>query len=691
MGVLNFYRKFIKDIVINSLTDQEIEIDAESVNPHSVLLDANGILYDVANEIYCLTKNYSQEQKDLVNSKLRSQEGKIELFVLFSQKLKEILTKNIIELFNPSQILIIGIDGKAFRAKQKQQRGRRFKSAKELESSQFDVGNFTVGTKFLSACCNVIEDWIIEKKEQLPPYVYFSPCCEEGEAEHKIFSIFETALTKIEEDYSQIEGYPKKTATNLMKDKNHMVIGKDSDLFFLSILRYDYNFYWFRDTNSFSSNRRNIATSVTKIRDYIAETMMNEDRNNAVQCIRDFVLMSFLIGDDFVPGNFCLDIHIGRAILEMMIIYREKNIKILKEKQLKDLEMDLQIDLDEFYRFLKSLKNVEREFFYVKKQFQSYEETEESSEKGRILEELHELKNTWFVNLNNKFERSSFLEGDYEDFLEEWKINVICPNYRNLNKKEKAFFNGLSKINEEFDDVCASFLTGLQWNISCYHGVKKLSNWVYMWSFAPTISELVDFLKAYEDFKITDHLDFSREELNHTSVLMTLFNINYSQRLINQTITDKKTEKSLTAPVDLAIIKAHILYEAFNPKNFKTFFEGKYFYDKYGETVILPMIPIQIQQNFKLVSKVEKNVENTGTILSYGRRQTFNIRSKTKNSSLFDEIFHSVTKPTEPSKNKSRGTNTSNSRTDRSVKEEPKEEFKEKNTNTYKKTLKSFS
>jgi len=699
MGVLNFYKKFIKDIVINSQVgsteEQTVEVELEGLNPYSVLLDANGILYDVANQVYCLGqtlegRKQSEDIKNLTNSKLKTQEGRIELFVLFSQKLKELLTKNIIELLKPSQVLIIGIDGKAFRAKQKQQRGRRFKSGKDSSSGSFDVGNFTVGTKFLSACCNVIDEWINENRDLLPPYVYFSPCCEEGEAEHKIFSIFETTIDKIENDFKETyKDYTEGKVEKIMKTKNHIVVGKDSDLFFLSLLRYEHNFYWFRDTSAVFSGNQKLLTSILEIRNFIALRMMNESQNNALQCIRDFVLMSFLIGDDFVPGNFCFDIHIGKALLEMMDIYKQNNIKILKEKKLQNLETDLQIDLDELYRFLGELRIVEKEFFEVKAKFQFYEEYSDNAEKGRMLQELSELKTRWNISQNNRFERSSFLDLSYDDFLTEWSYTVICPNYINLQKNQKEFFRTLKSLQEELDDACSSFLTGLQWNISCYQGVKKLSNWVYMWSFAPTIYELRDFLKVYSNFQITGHLDFSRQELNHTSIIMTLFNVNFSEKLINQTITEKKTEKGLNQPVNTNLFLAPTIYQAFNPKNFISFFEGKYYYDKYGENHILPMIPFEMQSKFKSITKVEKNVSLSGNLLEYGKRQSFNKRDKHVRTPLFEEIFipeesENVSKTLDKSRRTFRKEENKNT-------QESKKTDETNSSRTYKTILKSFS
>ncbi len=196
MGVLSFYKKFLIDIVKNKY--EHAYETSEIRNPMSLLLDVTGIFYDIASDIYGIgdklngtSKDFRREE-EIDSIKLKSKEVLKTEFVF---KLKEILTLNIIEKIAPTDILIIGMDGKAFRAKQKQQSSRRFDSS---DNSFFNASaNFTFGTEMIKLCTETIENWIIEKRNQLPSFIYFSDCAEEGEAEHKIFRIFKEAIKTI--------------------------------------------------------------------------------------------------------------------------------------------------------------------------------------------------------------------------------------------------------------------------------------------------------------------------------------------------------------------------------------------------------------------------------------------------------------------------------------------------------------
>ena len=198
----------------------------------------------------------------------------------------------------------------------------------------------------------------------------------------------------------------------------------------------------------------------------------------------------------------------------------------------------------------------------------------------------------------------------------------------------------LSSWEQEKDDACSSFLTGLQWNISCYHGVKSLSNWAYMWSFAPTISQLSEFLDMDKVTKIQGHIDFEREQLPFSNNLFTLFNIRNSRKLINSATTTKKTAKALTSYIDLKEIEAPSIFTAYNPATFKKFFEGKYYKLKYGEVPIIPFIPFEIQKKLKKITMVEKTIENAGKILNYGEVQDFSVPIVESKSNLYKSVFN---------------------------------------------------
>lgn len=669
MGVLNFFKRYLIDIV----SKRGIQIlEQFEERPTSVIFDANGMLYDVAGDIYALnekTLTGKFTNKERIIEKYNTELGKMELFLAFSQKIKEYLTKLLIERVRPTDLLIIALDGKAFRAKQKQQRGRRFKT---VHTAGFNTGEFTVGTEMMENCCRIISDWIDENRRNLPPYVYFSPCGEDGEAEHKIFRIFERSIERIQEEYAKLDGYSyaEISVSGYFENTKHVVIGSDSDLFFLSILRDNYDFMWFKDAKKVfdleptkrtkrNEDRDPIRQRIEMVRirnvsDFIIEQMGGARSTSArIQCLRDFVLMAFLIGDDFVPGNFCMDLHVGRTLSKMCEIYAnirarkgifqmtmEKFVRV-DDQTLKDVE----INFLAFSEFVSELKDLEVEMFMQKCEIQLHMNDERwMAEKKKQLD----------LKPGFEFVESSFLDMNYAKFLKRWKKTAVMPNYRNLEDSQLEHVKMLTLWDVEHDELCRSFMLGLQWNLSCYCGFEKLNDWAYSWCLAPTIYHLYECL---ENFLQTSTAKENAVTIKHhisghnipdpaSTILLTLFNIKKQRRFINREVFGKKTEKTQNTDVNLSTSKAK-LFEVYSPESFENFYEGRFMdssVELYGDTPLLPVVPMQIQNKLKEIKKVELRL---GENKRYGEMGDFTLHS-TKMSEMKKEILgiveHSIKK-----------------------------------------------
>ena len=646
MGV----KKFFKGLFIDRIGDS-VDYKSTDFNDFiSCLVDATGIWYDIQADIYGNgdkldgTPLKSREKEiEIIDAKMRTEEGRSELRLAFKLKIKEILTLNFIEKIKISDLLIIGLDGKAFRAKQKQQCSRRFDSALAAaeddsidSSTKFDTGNFTPGSPTMKDITLVINEWIVENRSRLPTLVYLSDCSEEGEAEHKIFNIFKESIKELEQMVKENhEDYPTalKTVQQVFETEKHLIVGKDSDLFFLATLRSRYNFYWMKDTSLvFQRGKRkedfDVLVNISVIRAWIATKMgalEGEELNPEVakQCINDFCLFALFCGDDFVPANFCFDLHIGLALEKMMIIYSKTKPKLTTRR-----EQDLRINFKALRDFLEELVSLESDFFETKKKIQELEvdkkkciqdNVEFNGEKEKKLEKIRHS-----IHVDSKkfeFIPSVFLNGTYEEYQEKWKKHVVCPNYIKLIQKPKknaislTILNSLKTWNSEFDDACHSFMVGLQWNLSYYYGVKNLSDWSYNWSFAPTIEQLYNFLNMDKYKENLEHLDEYREQIPTSSILFSIFNINMSNVLLNTiTLTNKTgkvSAKRIKTEIDVKTrLGCSVSFEAYHPTGFNRFLEATY-YDKtkskYGHTILIPFVPLEIQHDLKPITSVEKN------------------------------------------------------------------------------------
>lgn len=700
MGVLKFKNRFLKGI----LTD----LHHMDYNSHefsdiaSLLIDMTGWFYDIANHVYVTGESLDGRHLDMRTKDLEAYRLKTEEMLRFEfmSKLKEMLTKNIVEKFNPREILIIAMDGKAFRAKQKQQMARRFEGG-ESDVSFNASEQFTFGSDYINDITITIRTWILEQQSMnnLPPIIYFSDCSEEGEAEHKMFRIFDLAIVEhgrmFEKNFPNVYNEKKDKIKERLFSMKHVVFGKDSDLFFLSLIRTKYPFMWFGNSSDVFRNQVpsdfNSMINIPLIRGFIVSKMITSEEpspKEILQVLRDFVLLSFLIGDDFVPGSFCFDLHIGMALSKMMTSYKELNLPLTKQKG-----SDLKIITDNFAEFLGLISSIEESFFKAKKnimEIQHYIRDNKGSKKIESKKQILEDVKT-FIGITNSAEillDSPLLECEtFEDFESNWKINVCCPNYRNLKSKNKKLLNGLAMWNEEFKTACHQYLTGLQWNLSYYFGFVDLNDWVYNWSYGPTTGQLANYIKDNNVTFLTDYIDSDRVDISNTAVLFSIFNIHSSKTYLQSRISNTKSRLNQNINVE-KILKCSKLVEAYHPKTFVRRLEGtfvsvKYEYLKkkskksnkrdttnhsenrdttkhidttnnskkrdiediiellhgdftntnkklnvFGQTVLLPFMSLEMQTSIKEISKVESSIKS-GT-KKYGTHEHLELDNITK-------------------------------------------------------------
>lgn len=207
--------------------------------------DLNGILHTVARE------------SDMSNKQL------------YYQKVSDKIL-SIVRQLKPTDTIMLAIDGVAPIGKIEQQRMRRYKGAQERLDSAWDSNAITPGTVFMNDLDDYFRKWLPTVKKQLPKHIIYSSHRVPGEGEHKIMAHLR--------DY--------KGDSN----KSHVIYGLDSDLIMLSInLPIEYVFL--------VRERLDKWFDIREFRRYLAGEM----RVNEKQASRDFMLISTLIGNDFLP------------------------------------------------------------------------------------------------------------------------------------------------------------------------------------------------------------------------------------------------------------------------------------------------------------------------------------------------------------------------------------------------------
>lgn len=228
-------------------------------------------------------------------------------------------------IIKPKEYFFMAIDGVAPRAKMNQQRGRRFRSAKEAsdreeaalkkgdilpDEKRFDSNCITPGTEFMVKLNNALKQFIRMKLSSDPDWqkvkVILSGHETPGEGEHKIMDFIR--YQRSQPDYNP--------------DTRHCLYGLDTDLIMLGLSSHEPNFMLLREEIKLGS-KKNEATKgksqrvdpskinfnvlyLTLLRDYIEKDFLPlrpklSFKFDLEAIIDDWILICFLIGNDFIP------------------------------------------------------------------------------------------------------------------------------------------------------------------------------------------------------------------------------------------------------------------------------------------------------------------------------------------------------------------------------------------------------
>lgn len=268
------------------------------------------------------------------------------------------------KIIKPREFFFMAVDGVAPRAKMNQQRGRRFRSAKEAidredaalkkgdilpNEQRFDSNCITPGTQFMVKLHKALQEFIQLKLATDPEWqhvkVILSGHETPGEGEHKVM------------DFIRYQ----RSQSNYNPNTRHCLYGLDTDLIMLGLSSHEPNFMLLREEIKFSS-RKSEATKgksqrvdptkisfnvlyLSRLRDYIEEDflplkskMMFKFDLEAI--IDDWILICFLIGNDFIPHIPHFHIH-KNALPTIFEVYQATLTKLdgyLNEKGILNLK-----------------------------------------------------------------------------------------------------------------------------------------------------------------------------------------------------------------------------------------------------------------------------------------------------------------------------------------------------------------
>ncbi|KAJ3594424.1 hypothetical protein NHX12_003731 [Muraenolepis orangiensis] len=435
-------------------------------------------------------------------------------------------------IIKPCKVFFMAVDGVAPRAKMNQQRGRRFRSAKEAEDkikkalekgeilpteARFDSNCITPGTDFMARLQHQLEYFVNNKLTTDRCWqgvrVYLSGHETPGEGEHKIMEFIRSENRR--------PGHDPNT--------RHCLYGLD---IMLGLTSHEPHFSLLREEVRFGgkkSQKRITAPEETTfhllhlslMREYIdyefsaLRTQIGFEYD-LERIIDDWVLMGFLVGNDFIPH--LPHLHINHDALPLL--YRTY-ISVLPTLG-GYLNENGHLNLNNFGKYLEKLSEFDREHFsevfvdlkwfeskvgnkYVNEAAGQAAEKEARGKKSKKREEsalcLAALASTNKEQPEEEEEEDDIFETEFRQYKRTYYMTKM----------------GVDVVSNEFlANQAKCYVEGIQWILHYYyHGVQSWS-WYYPHHYAPFLSDV----RNIADLKLT--FDFGRPFMPFQQLLAVL-------------------------------------------------------------------------------------------------------------------------------------------------------------------------
>lgn len=428
-------------------------------------------------------------------------------------------------IIKPRKVFFMAVDGVAPRAKMNQQRGRRFRSAKEAEDkikkalekgevlpteARFDSNCITPGTDFMARLQEQLKYFVHSKlstdKMWQKVKVYLSGHETPGEGEHKIMEFIRSENAKPSHD----------------PNTRHCLYGLDADLIMLGLTSHEHNFSLLREEVRFGgkkSQKRITAPEETTfhllhlslMREYIDYefSALKEhlgDNYDLERIIDDWILMGFLVGNDFIPH--LPNLHINHDALPMLY---KTYISVLPSVG-GYLNENGHLNLKNFEKYLEKLSEFDREHFsevFVDlKWFESKVGNKYLNEAAGLAAEEeasghdgnNKIRSLLDVTTPQRLTGGKGAQADDE----EEEDDIFETEFRQYKRTYYMTKMGVDVVSDEFlADQAKCYVEGLQWILHYYyHGVQSWS-WYYPYHYAPFLSDI----KNVSELKLTFDLE----------------------------------------------------------------------------------------------------------------------------------------------------------------------------------------
>ena len=493
MGVPGFFAWLLKNK--KKLGGKNLILNNLDIQIKWLMLDTNCLLHPcVAN----ILEKYNQG--NLIIDPKKDLRAQIEQYIW--EKIKSTID-NMIAQIKPDCIYI-GIDGVAPMGKILQQRQRRYrflydkkiklnmeenqeKNSDEktnciTKTTKLDSGieepvlplssiELTPGTDYMERINKRFDLYIEQLNKQGIRYVY-SSYHDEGEGEHKILQ------------------YIKK---NLSPKDSIVIYGLDADLLFLSLgLGYEYDLYVMREKQIFVNKQVDMNLEHDQEYNYVEIKQLHQMISSLNISTNDFIVLCYLIGNDFLPGLLTTDVKKGGLdkIFRAWDNFKEKKGIYNELDEFGHIKSHLVNKTGSIYSIqLDMLRGVFSELVWTEKYVWT------NINRDRILnqenlepEELEKL--AWEKQEDKKSLLNKFIQGTSSDtdFLEKIEFNSQTEYY--------SYYLGVNCL--DIDKTIQSkmvndYISGIKWCISYYLNECIDWTWGYNFMITPTIRDIIGF------------------------------------------------------------------------------------------------------------------------------------------------------------------------------------------------------
>ena len=420
MGIQSFYRNLIETF---PNLNEALKTFLNTNDKKFLYFDYNGMLHPCASKVV-------QKYKDMELKNINRKQMEEEMFKTIREQ-----TIKIIEKINP-YFIMFAVDGVAPRAKQEQQRLRRYKSVIEKKDTRkiFDSNSISPGTlwmKKITEKMKIFIDTELRKKYK----VLFLDASIPGEGEHKIINF--------------IKKY------NLKNKPKHIIYGLDSDLIVLSLTTNLDNIYLLREKQFFELKEENTdkytdkddeidrnlnILPINKLRNYYWENTTNDIKKiiDKQTYLIDISFLTFFLGNDFLPHLKTISTY-NDGLNILIDIY---NNVLLNVKS--SLLYNGRINMDILLKILKH---------YVSKE-------------------------DYYNNKNN----------------DRLKDNIVMYYQNGWKKRYYDYYLGQNNTENTIKNVCEDYLKTIVWTKQYYFNGKTNWSHYYKYNFSPCISDIYNYL-----------------------------------------------------------------------------------------------------------------------------------------------------------------------------------------------------